>query len=81
VDYREDVLRQARDLGWSVRDLENFIATGHTNRGALPAPSRDVRKRYTDWLETLDALEMSERKMAERFVGEFLDWLESQASQ
>lgn len=76
VDYREDVLRQARDLGWSVRDLENYIATGHTNRGALPAPSRDVRKRVGEWLESLPNDET--REYARSFVIQYLDWLESQ---
>ena len=72
-DYREDVLQQARDLGWNVRQLENYIATGSPNRDALPLPSRDVRKRYSEWIELVPA---SQRPTAELWVGQFLDYVD-----
>lgn len=80
IDYREDVLRMARDNGWSVRQLENYIITGSPDRGALPAPSRDVRKQYETWVETvpLDYIvwNVQERELAEYYVEKFIDYIE-----
>jgi hypothetical protein len=77
IDWREDVLRMARDLGWSVRQLENFITTGNPDKPAKLLPSRDappIRERVGGWLDTLNE---SDRGYAEYYVKLFVDWLES----
>jgi hypothetical protein len=76
IDYREDVLRMARDLNWNVRQLENYIATGNPSKlGKLP-PSRDappLRERVGGWLDTLNE---SDRGYAEYYVNLFVSYLE-----
>ena len=77
-EYREDVLQQARDLEWTVRQLENYLATGSPNRDALPPPSRDVqyvREKWRDWLTTIT--DMGDHSRAVHYTSLFLDWLES----
>lgn len=71
-ERRDYLLRMCVLEGWSVHRLSAEI-WGAPTPPKLP-PSRDVRGRVGEWLETL--ADPTDRQYAEYYVGLFIDWME-----